>query len=69
MTLATTVANRWFTERRGLVTGILASAGVLGQMVFPARPVLDHRPLRLAPRPGHPRPRGTGHRAPSCGSP
>ncbi|AKZ60007.1 putative integral membrane protein [Streptomyces ambofaciens ATCC 23877] len=34
MTLATTVANRWFTTRRGLVTGILSSAGVLGQMVF-----------------------------------
>ncbi len=34
MTLATTVTHRWFTTRRGLVTGILASGSVLGQMVF-----------------------------------
>ncbi|WND33183.1 MFS transporter [Streptomyces sp. BB1-1-1] len=50
MTLATTVANRWFTERRGLVTGILASAGVLGQMVFlPALSwTIDHYDWRPA---------------------
>ncbi|MFH9570745.1 MFS transporter [Streptomyces sp. NPDC017454] len=50
MTLATTVANRWFTERRGLVTGILASAGVLGQMVFlPALSwTVDHHDWRPA---------------------
>ncbi|NUV96906.1 MFS transporter [Streptomyces sp. KAI 90] len=34
MTLGTTVTNRWFTTRRGLVTGILSSGSVLGQMVF-----------------------------------
>ncbi|MCQ9180967.1 MFS transporter [Streptomyces sp. IBSBF 2953] len=34
MTLGTTVTNRWFTARRGLVTGILSSGSVLGQMVF-----------------------------------
>ncbi|MET9720271.1 MFS transporter [Streptomyces rochei] len=34
MTLGTTVTSRWFTTRRGLVTGILSSGSVLGQMVF-----------------------------------
>ncbi|MFE9451699.1 MFS transporter [Streptomyces sp. NPDC006739] len=34
MTLGTTVTNRWFSTRRGLVTGILSSGSVLGQMVF-----------------------------------
>ncbi|MER6011757.1 MFS transporter [Streptomyces bluensis] len=34
MAFAATVTNRWFVRRHGLVTGILASAGVLGQMVF-----------------------------------
>ncbi|MFF7307942.1 MFS transporter [Streptomyces sp. NPDC008137] len=34
MTLGTTVTNRWFTTHRGLVTGILSSGSVLGQMVF-----------------------------------
>lgn len=34
MTLGTTVTNRWFTTRRGLVTGVLSSGSVLGQMVF-----------------------------------
>ncbi|AQS65905.1 MFS transporter [Streptomyces pactum] len=50
MTFATTVANRWFTERRGLVTGILSSAGVLGQMVFlPALSwTIDHYDWRPA---------------------
>jgi sugar phosphate permease len=32
--LAATVANRWFEEKRGLVTGILTSANASGQMVF-----------------------------------
>lgn len=34
MTLGTTVTNRWFTTHRGLVTGVLSSGSVLGQMVF-----------------------------------
>ncbi|MGW0927346.1 MFS transporter [Streptomyces sp. NPDC002644] len=34
MTLGATVTNRWFTTRRGLVTGVLSSGSVLGQMVF-----------------------------------
>ncbi|WP_019887214.1 MFS transporter [Streptomyces purpureus] len=29
-----TVTNRWFAERRGLVTGILTAAGASGQLVF-----------------------------------
>ena len=34
LSLAATVATRWFTERRGLVMGILASAFAAGQLVF-----------------------------------
>jgi MFS family permease len=32
--LAATVANRWFWDRRGLVTGILTASNASGQMVF-----------------------------------
>jgi MFS family permease len=32
--LAATVANRWFHERRGLVTGILTASNASGQLVF-----------------------------------
>jgi len=32
--LAATVANRWFEQRRGLVTGILTASNASGQMVF-----------------------------------
>ena len=32
--LATTVANRWFVARRGLVTGLLTAAGATGQLIF-----------------------------------
>jgi sugar phosphate permease len=32
--LAATVANRWFTTRRGLVTGVLTASNASGQMVF-----------------------------------
>ncbi|MCC6175341.1 MAG: MFS transporter [Chloroflexi bacterium] len=32
--LAAIVANRWFTERRGLVTGVLTASGAAGQLVF-----------------------------------
>ncbi|MFE4057738.1 MFS transporter [Streptomyces sp. NPDC059096] len=34
MAFGATVTNRWFTTRRGLVTGILSSGSVFGQMVF-----------------------------------
>jgi sugar phosphate permease len=32
--LAATVANRWFSSRRGLVTGILTASNASGQMIF-----------------------------------
>src|SRR4051812_33665338 len=32
--LAATIANRWFEQRRGLVTGILTASNASGQMVF-----------------------------------
>jgi MFS family permease len=32
--LAATIANRWFWERRGFVTGILTASNASGQMVF-----------------------------------
>lgn len=34
MVLSATVANRWFTARRGLVMGILAAATATGQLIF-----------------------------------
>lgn len=34
MAFAATVTNRWFTARRGLVTGILTAAGASGQLLF-----------------------------------
>lgn len=34
MTFAATVTHRWFTTRRGLVTGFLTAASVFGQFVF-----------------------------------
>ncbi|MFD7550731.1 MFS transporter [Streptomyces sp. NPDC059816] len=34
LAFAATVVNRWFTERRGLVTGILTAAAASGQLVF-----------------------------------
>ncbi|GAC1306542.1 MAG: MFS transporter [Vulcanimicrobiaceae bacterium] len=40
MVLAATVANRWFFERRGLVTGALTAATATGQLIF--LPVLAH---------------------------
>jgi MFS family permease len=34
MVLAATVATRWFSERRGLVMGLLAASSATGQLVF-----------------------------------
>jgi MFS family permease len=34
MVLSATVANRWFSERRGLVMGVLAAATATGQLIF-----------------------------------
>lgn len=34
MAFAATVTERWFVARRGLVTGLLTAAGVVGQFVF-----------------------------------
>jgi sugar phosphate permease len=34
MVLAATIANRWFAERRGVVTGALTAATATGQLVF-----------------------------------
>jgi sugar phosphate permease len=34
MALSATIASRWFTERRGLVMGILAAAFATGQLTF-----------------------------------
>ncbi|WP_424213843.1 MFS transporter [Streptomyces sp. BI20] len=34
LAFAATVTNRWFTARRGLVTGVLTAAGAAGQLVF-----------------------------------
>ncbi|WP_246042684.1 MULTISPECIES: MFS transporter [Streptomyces] len=34
LAFAATVVNRWFTARRGLVTGVLTAAGASGQLVF-----------------------------------
>ncbi|WLW54223.1 MFS transporter [Streptomyces sp. YU58] len=48
LAFAATVTNRWFTERRGLVTGILTAASASGQLIF--LPVLswmvDHQGWR-----------------------
>ncbi len=34
LTFAATVTNRWFVRRRGLASGLLSSASVLGQFLF-----------------------------------
>ena len=34
LVFAATVANRWFTRSRGLVTGVLTAGGTAGQLVF-----------------------------------
>ncbi|MFG2709232.1 MFS transporter [Streptomyces goshikiensis] len=34
LSFAATITNRWFTARRGLVTGILTAAGASGQLIF-----------------------------------
>ncbi|MEU4091026.1 MFS transporter [Streptomyces sp. NPDC026673] len=50
LAFATTVTNRWFEHRRGLVTGILTAAGAAGQLIFlPLLAVIvDHSGWRAA---------------------
>lgn len=50
MVLSATVANRWFTQRRGLVVGVLAAAVATGQLVFlPANSwLVEHYGWRVA---------------------
>ncbi|MFI1504596.1 MFS transporter [Streptomyces sp. NPDC020597] len=49
LAFAATVTNRWFTERRGLVTGILTAASASGQLIF--LPVLSWTVTRYEWRP------------------
>ncbi|THA50873.1 MFS transporter [Streptomyces sp. A1136] len=50
MAFAATVTNRWFTARRGLVTGVLTAAGASGQLIF--LPLLSWLVERHGWRPG-----------------
>lgn len=50
LAFATTVTNRWFEDRRGLVTGILTAAGAAGQLIF-----LPCSPSSSSTRAGAPR--------------
>ena len=34
LAFAATVTNRWFAERRGLVSGVLTAASASGQLIF-----------------------------------
>jgi hypothetical protein len=34
VTLAAVIANRWFVERRGIVTGLLTASNATGQLAF-----------------------------------
>jgi predicted MFS family arabinose efflux permease len=51
--LAATVANRWFTQRRGLVVGLLSASSATGQLLFLplAAWLSDHLGWRLAMAP------------------
>jgi predicted MFS family arabinose efflux permease len=50
MAFAAIIADRWFAERRGLVTGLLTAAGVFGQFAFlpPLSWIIDHHQWRPA---------------------
>ena len=48
--LAAIIANRWFVERRGLVTGVLTASSATGQLIFLPRPGCDRDALGLALR-------------------
>ena len=50
LVLATTIATRWFTARRGLVLGILSAGNATGQMIFlmPAAWIAEHYGWRMA---------------------
>jgi len=50
LVLATTVATRWFTARRGLVLGLLSAGTATGQLIFlpPAAWISQHYGWRMA---------------------
>jgi MFS family permease len=50
LVLAATIATRWFTQRRGLVLGILSAGSATGQLVFlpPAAWLAEHYGWRAA---------------------
>ncbi len=50
MVLGATIATRWFTERRGLVIGLLTASSATGQLVFLPLLATITEPLRLALR-------------------
>jgi sugar phosphate permease len=50
LTLAAAVVNRWFTERRGLVMGVLTASTATGQLIFQPllATIIEHFGWRLA---------------------
>src|SRR5271163_1755921 len=50
LVLAATIATRWFTQRRGLVLGILSAGSATGQLIFlpPAAWLAEHYGWRAA---------------------
>jgi predicted MFS family arabinose efflux permease len=50
LVLSATIATRWFTERRGLVLGLMGAGAATGQMIFlpPAAWLTEHYGWRMA---------------------
>jgi sugar phosphate permease len=50
LVLTTTIATRWFTERRGLVLGLMSAGTATGQLIFltPAAWLTEHYGWRMA---------------------
>jgi predicted MFS family arabinose efflux permease len=50
LVLSTTIATRWFTERRGLVLGLMGAGAATGQLIFlpPAAWLTEHYGWRMA---------------------